>query len=86
MDISNLELGQKIYTVDLKHDDYSFLHSENTVICQVKTSRASLMPEIEEPETDSAETDESKEAAKDTKAEENKETPKENENKNSDQK
>ena len=86
VDISNLELGQKIYTVDLKHDDYSFLHSENTVICQVKTSRASLMPEIEEPETDSAETDESKEGAKDPKAEENKETPKENENKDSDQK
>ena len=60
VDISNLELGQKIYTVDLKHDDYSFLHSENTVICQVKTSRASLMPEIEEAETGSAETDESK--------------------------
>ena len=86
VDISNLELGQKIYTVDLKHKDYSFLHSESTVICQVKTSRASLMPEIEDPEASAPETDESKEGAKDPQAGENKDTPKENENKESEKK
>ena len=41
-DISELELGQKLYTADIKSDDYSFVHPDNTVICQVRTSRAAI--------------------------------------------
>jgi len=49
-DISNLELGDKIYTSDLKNDLYAFLHSESTVVSQVITSRASMI--LEEPTTE----------------------------------
>jgi len=41
-DISGLELGNKLYTAQLQAEDYSFLHPDNTVVCQVKTSRASI--------------------------------------------
>ncbi len=41
-DISSLELGNKLYTADVKSDLYSFLHPDNMVICQVRTSRASI--------------------------------------------
>jgi len=55
VDISNLELGDKIYTSDLKNDLYNFLHSDSTVVTQVITSRASM---VLEEETTSEETDE----------------------------
>ena len=41
-DISDLELGNKLYTAQLASEDYTFLHPDNTVVCQVKTSRASI--------------------------------------------
>ena len=41
-DISELELGNKLYTAQLQAEDYNFLHPDNTVVCQVKTSRASI--------------------------------------------
>jgi large subunit ribosomal protein L25 len=40
--ISKLELGNKLYTSELKSDDYTILHPDNTVVCQVRTSRASM--------------------------------------------
>ena len=41
-DISGLELGNKLYTSQLPAERFSFLHPDNTVVCQVKTSRASI--------------------------------------------
>lgn len=41
-DISHMELGNKLYTAELKNDSYSIVHPDNTVICQVKASRTSL--------------------------------------------
>ena len=41
-DISGLELGNKLYTSELPAEGFSFLHPDNTVVCQVKTSRASI--------------------------------------------
>ena len=40
--ISNLELGNKLYTSELRSDNYIILHPDNTVVCQVRTSRASM--------------------------------------------
>ena len=40
--ISNLKLGNKLYTSELKSDEYIILHPDNTVVCQVRTSRASM--------------------------------------------
>ena len=47
-DISELKLGNKLYTAQLASEDYSFLHPDNTVICQVKTSRASVKEDLVE--------------------------------------
>jgi large subunit ribosomal protein L25 len=41
-DISGLELGNKLYTSQLAEEEFSFLHPDNTVVCQVKISRASI--------------------------------------------
>ena len=54
VDISNLELGDKLYTSELKTENYEFLHPENTVVCQVKVARTSLQ-EIEETEAEVSE-------------------------------
>ena len=49
VDISELELGDKFYTSELESDDYELIHPDNTVVCQVRTSRASMaLPEDEE--------------------------------------
>jgi len=44
-DISSLELGNKLYTSELQNDSYTILHPDNTVVCQVRTSRASIKEE-----------------------------------------
>ena len=49
-DISKLELGNKLYTSELQSDKYTFLHPDNTVVCQVRTSRASIIEEEVETE------------------------------------
>ncbi|MBJ34660.1 MAG: 50S ribosomal protein L25/general stress protein Ctc [Flavobacteriaceae bacterium] len=69
VDISELELGDKFYTSELESDDYELLHPDNTVVCQVRTSRASMaLPEDEESiegeeGAEGAEGDESAESA-----------------------
>ncbi len=56
IDISELKLGDKIYTADLKNDNYIIQHSDNMVVCQVKISRASLIEdEVEEEEGEETE-------------------------------
>ena len=47
VDISNLELGNKLYTSELQNESYTILHPDNTVVCQVRTSRASIKEEEE---------------------------------------
>ena len=67
-DISKLELGDKLYSSQLKDEKYDFLHPDNTVVCQVKVARTSLK-EIEETEAEVTEesaevsTEEKKETA-----------------------
>ena len=62
-DISKLELGNKLYTAELASDDYSFLHPDNTVVCQVKTSRASIKEVVVEDTQTAEDTEEASEAA-----------------------
>lgn len=38
-DITELEIGNKLYITKLTSDNYTFLHPENTVIAQVRMSR-----------------------------------------------
>ena len=74
-DISKLELGDKLYSSELKDEKYEFLHPDNTVVCQVKVARTSLK-EIEETEAEVSEetAEDSTEEKKET-AEVKEETP-----------
>ena len=47
VDISDLKLGNKISSADLDSEDFTILHPENTVVCKVRTSRASMSLEEE---------------------------------------
>ena len=49
--ISKLKLGNKLYTAELQTEEYTLLHPDNTVVCQVRTSRASLKEEEDEDDT-----------------------------------
>jgi len=49
--ISKLELGNKLYTSELQTETFAILHPDNTVVCQVRTSRASIKLD-EEVDTD----------------------------------
>lgn len=41
-DITNLEMGNKLYITKLPTDNFKLMHPENTVVCQVKISRAAM--------------------------------------------
>ena len=42
VDITPLRIGSKLYITELPNPDFTFLHPENTVVCQVRRSRASV--------------------------------------------
>ena len=46
-DISELKIGNKLYVSSLPTEGFEFLHPENTVVCQVKTSRNAVEDEAE---------------------------------------
>ena len=48
VDVSELNLGNKISANELESGDFTILHPDNTVICKVRTSRASMSIEEEE--------------------------------------
>ena len=66
-DISNLELGSKLYVTELENENYRFLHPDNTVVCQVRTSRTSLQVETDE-QIDEVEAETKDESSGDEKA------------------
>lgn len=41
-DISELKIGNKLYVTKLANEKYKFLHPDNTVVCQVRISRAAM--------------------------------------------
>ena len=52
-DISNLEIGTKLYVTEVADEKFTLLHPDNAVVCQVRNSRVSL--QIEEVESEGAE-------------------------------
>ena len=38
-DITKLKIGDKLYITEVEQGDWKFLHPDNTVVCQVRTSR-----------------------------------------------
>ena len=85
VDISNLRLNDKVTIQDLLNDNYSFVHPENMVVCQVKMSRASLsLTTGEEEDEDGEEVEEGVEGSEGGKNPENKDAgdkPTDSENK-----
>ncbi|NMH88929.1 50S ribosomal protein L25/general stress protein Ctc [Flavivirga algicola] len=52
IDITPLKIGDKVAVGDLPSDKYTFLHSDNTVVCQIKTSRTAVADDDEDEETE----------------------------------
>jgi len=50
VDITPLKIGDKVAVGELANEKYSFLHSDNTVVCQIKTSRTAVAEDEEEEE------------------------------------
>jgi large subunit ribosomal protein L25 len=65
IDITPLKIGDKVAVGDLPSGDYTFLHSDNTVVCQVRTSRTA----VEDEDEDEEELEEGAEGAEATAAE-----------------
>ena len=63
VDISKLNLNDKVTVQNLLNDNYSFIHPENMVVCQVKMSRASLSLETEEEDEEGEEGEEGTEGS-----------------------
>ncbi|WP_430928200.1 50S ribosomal protein L25/general stress protein Ctc [Polaribacter marinivivus] len=49
-DITELEIGNKLYVTELKNDKYSILHPDNTVVAQVRMSRNASKAATQEAE------------------------------------
>ena len=47
-DITELEIGNKLYVTELKNEAYTFLHPDNTVVAQVRMSRNAAKATTEE--------------------------------------
>ncbi|WP_142784782.1 50S ribosomal protein L25/general stress protein Ctc [Changchengzhania lutea] len=50
IDITPLKVGDKVAVGDLPREDYTFLHTDNTVVCQIKTARTAIVDEEDEEE------------------------------------
>lgn len=70
VDISSLKLGNKILTADLESEGFSILHPDNTVVCKVRTSRASMSLEEEVEEGEVAEETEASQESESNSSEE----------------
>lgn len=63
-DISKLRIGNKLYITELFNKEYTFMHPDNTVVVQVRTSRNAMDEEEETEEgVEGAEATEGAEAA-----------------------
>ena len=61
-DITDMKIGSKMYTKALEVEDYKIMHPENTVICQIRTSRTAIA-DIEEAEAEEEATEAAEEEA-----------------------
>ncbi|WP_373058630.1 50S ribosomal protein L25/general stress protein Ctc [Zunongwangia sp. H14] len=51
-DVAKLKIGQKLYVTAVESDKYKIQHPDNTVICQVRTSRNIIALDEEEEDED----------------------------------
>ena len=43
-----LKIGAKLYVTALENEDYKIMHTDNTVICQIKRARAAMAIAVDE--------------------------------------
>ncbi|WP_432412464.1 50S ribosomal protein L25/general stress protein Ctc [Rasiella sp. SM2506] len=43
VDISEMKIGAKKYVTSIENEDFTILHTDNTVICQIRTSRTAIV-------------------------------------------
>ena len=55
IDITELNIGNRVYVKELLNDSYEFLHTDNTVVCQVRRARAAMALETDEEEGEEGE-------------------------------
>ncbi len=67
-DITKLKIGGKLYVTDFENELYTLLHSDNTVVCQVKTARAAVVEIEDEDELEEGAEGEATEGAEGTDA------------------
>ena len=53
-DITSLRIGNKLYVTALASEDYKIMHPDNTVVCQVRTSR-NVIADTEDEEEEGTE-------------------------------
>jgi len=68
IDITNLNNGDRVYITELENESYNFLHSDNTVVCQVRIARAAIVDEVVSDEDEEIEGEESEESTGDEKS------------------
>ena len=49
-DITPLGIGDKLYVTDLADEKFKLMHTDNTVVCQIKRARKAIVTEVEEDE------------------------------------
>ncbi|OUS01404.1 50S ribosomal protein L25/general stress protein Ctc [Flavobacteriales bacterium 33_180_T64] len=54
VDITPLKIGSKLYITALENEAFKFLHPDNTVVCQVRRSRAAVVEDEDEDEEEGA--------------------------------
>ena len=57
-DITEMKIGAKMYVTAVKSDKFTILHSDNRVICQVRTSRTAIVDEVDDEDEEGAEGEE----------------------------
>lgn len=65
-DITEMKIGNKMYTRSIETDGFKIMHPENTVICQIRTSRTAIVDEVEEEEGEEGEEAAAAEGAEET--------------------
>ena len=49
-DITEMKIGAKMYVTAIEQEKFKIMHSDNAVICQVRTSRVAIEDEVDEEE------------------------------------
>jgi len=58
VDITPLKIGNKLYVTALENEAFNIMHTDNTVVCQIKRARAAIVVDVEDEDEDGVEGEE----------------------------